>query len=98
MNYRSAVCFGRAREVVDEAEQRAVFEKMIGRYFAGRTASRDYEAPSPEHLEATTLLRLEIEEMSAKASRGGPKGPLDSDPDAPGTSGVVDLGGGPPRR
>ena len=91
MNYRSAVCFGRARLVEDEARKRAVFEKMISRYFAGRSAPRDYEAPSAEHLGGTALLELRIEEMSAKARSGGPKGPRDQDPEAPGTAGVIDL-------
>jgi hypothetical protein len=44
-----------------------VFEKMIGRYFEGRSAPRGYEEPSAEHLAGTALLKLEIEEMSAKA-------------------------------
>jgi hypothetical protein len=65
---------------------------MIGRYFPGRTAGRDY-APAPrEHLDATAFVMLEIEEWSAKARRGGPKGPKDADPIAPGTAGVVMLG------
>jgi hypothetical protein len=91
MNYRSAVCFGRARIVEDEAEKRAVFEKLIGRYFEGRTAPRDYTSPTAEHLSVTTLVRLTIENWSAKARRGGPNGPHDKDPDAPGSAGVLDL-------
>lgn len=91
MNYRSVVAFGRARAVDDEAEKRAVFTRMIGRYFKGRTEGRDYAAPPKEHLDATALLEITIEEWGAKARRGGARGPTDNDPDAPGTSGVVDL-------
>jgi uncharacterized protein len=91
MNYRSVVAFGRARRIDDEGEKRSIFVPMIGRYFAGRTEGRDYSSPTAEHLNATALLEMTIEEWGAKARRGGPKGPTDDDPNAPGTSGVVDL-------
>jgi hypothetical protein len=57
MNYRSVVCFGRARIVEDEAEKRAAFEKLIGRYFKGRSAPRDYASLTAEHLGVTTLVK-----------------------------------------
>jgi hypothetical protein len=91
MNYRSVVCFGRGRRVTDPAVQAAVYEAMIGRYFPGRTAGRDYAAPTAEHLAATALIEVEIEEWSAKARAGGPLDPLDAAADAPGTRGVVPL-------
>ena len=94
MNYRSAVCFGRARRVEGEAEMRDVFEKMIARYFEDRTSGRHYEAPPKAHLDATALLEISIEAWSAKARRGGPKGPRDADQSAPGTAGVVDRSEG----
>jgi nitroimidazol reductase NimA-like FMN-containing flavoprotein (pyridoxamine 5'-phosphate oxidase superfamily) len=92
MNYRSVICFGRARRVTREADKRAIFEGMTRRYFPGRTAGRDYDAPPSSHLRATALVEVLIEDWSAKARRGGPKGPRDADPTAPGTCGVVDLG------
>lgn len=91
MNYRSVVAFGRARMIVGEGEKRAIFESMIARYFEGRTEGRDYSSPTAEHLNATALLEVAIDEWSAKARRGGPIGPTDDDPSAPGTSGIVDL-------
>jgi nitroimidazol reductase NimA-like FMN-containing flavoprotein (pyridoxamine 5'-phosphate oxidase superfamily) len=91
MNYRSAVCFGRGRRVMDPAVQRAVYEAMVSRYFPGRIAGRDYAEPTPEHLDATALIEVEIEEWSAKMRTGGPLGPLDAAEDAPGTRGVVPL-------
>jgi hypothetical protein len=51
----------------------------------------DYSAPTAEQLEATALVELVMEEWSAKAREGGPKGPLDGLEDAPGTCGVVPL-------
>lgn len=91
MNYRSAVCFGRGRQVTDEAVQRAVFEAMVGRYFPGRTEGRDYSAPTEGHLESTAFIEVEIEESSAKMRTGGPMGPFDAVADAPGTCGVVPV-------
>jgi nitroimidazol reductase NimA-like FMN-containing flavoprotein (pyridoxamine 5'-phosphate oxidase superfamily) len=91
VNYRSVVCFGRAAAAPDAGTAARVLEAMIARYFPGRTAGRDYEAPPPAHLEATAFIALEVEEWSAKARRGGPKGPRDADPIAWGTAGVVSL-------
>jgi nitroimidazol reductase NimA-like FMN-containing flavoprotein (pyridoxamine 5'-phosphate oxidase superfamily) len=90
-NYECVICFGRARVVKSKEEKWAVFERMIGRYHPGRTAGRDYEAASAEELMATAMVEVVIEEMSAKARRGGPLGPHDAEVDAPGTRGVVKL-------
>lgn len=91
VNYRSVVCFCRAGETPDLSGQRTLLDGMIGRYFPGRTPGRDYD-PAPEaHLEGTAFIALEIEEWSAKARRGGPKGPRDADPHAPGTAGVAPM-------
>lgn len=92
MNYRSVVCFGRARSISDISEKGALFEGMIKRYHPGRTAGRDYSPPTSEQLAGTAVVEVIIEEMSAKARRGGPKGPRDSEMDAPGTCGVIALG------
>src|ERR1051326_8683622 len=91
MNYRSVVCFGRGERVTDPELQQKVYRGMVSRYFPGRTAGRDYAEPPPEHLEATTLVEVRIEEWSAKQREGGPLGPLDADPSAAGTCGVVPL-------
>jgi nitroimidazol reductase NimA-like FMN-containing flavoprotein (pyridoxamine 5'-phosphate oxidase superfamily) len=91
MNYRSAVCFGRGKRVMDSAVQRAVYERMVRRYFPDRTEGRDYSAPTEAHLESTALVEVEIEEWSAKMRTGGPMGPADSVEGAPGTCGVVEL-------
>jgi uncharacterized protein len=91
LNYRSVVCFARAALPLDRHAATVALEAMIARYFPGRTAGRDYEAAPPVHLDATNVIAMEIEEWSAKARRGGPLGPLDHDPDAPGSAGVLDL-------
>jgi nitroimidazol reductase NimA-like FMN-containing flavoprotein (pyridoxamine 5'-phosphate oxidase superfamily) len=95
VNYRSVVGFGRAAARQPElAERRRILDAMIGRYFPGRTPGVDYEITPDVHLDATAFVTLEIEAWSAKARRGGAKGPRDADPDAPGTAGVVALGRG----
>ena len=90
VNYRSAVVFGRAAasQPPDEV-QRALLHDMVARYHPGRTVGRDYEAIPDAHLAATAFIDIAIEEWSAKARRGGPTGPHDADPAAPGTAGVI---------
>ncbi len=89
VNYRSVVCFGRASGTRYAAAEGAVLDRMIARYFPGRTAGRDYEPAPASHLEATGFIALDIEEWSAKVRRGGPKGPRDGEDGAPGSAGVV---------
>lgn len=89
VNYRSAVCFGKARVVDDADEQRRVSNGLIARYFPHRTAGVDFDPIPAVHLSATSFVAIDIIEGSAKCRRGGPKGPRDQDPDAPGTAGVV---------
>jgi nitroimidazol reductase NimA-like FMN-containing flavoprotein (pyridoxamine 5'-phosphate oxidase superfamily) len=92
MNYRSAICFGSPREVLDLDVKRRVFEAMTLRYFPGRTAGVHYEPATTAQLDATLVVAVTIDELSAKARTGGPKGPTDADPAAFGTCGVA-----PPR-
>jgi len=92
MNYRSVVVFGRAAPTPSVEVQRAILHDMVARYHPGRTAGRDYDAIPDAHLVATAFIEIEIEEWSAKARRGGPAGPRDADPSAPGSAGVIVLG------
>lgn len=91
MNYRSVLCFGTGRLIESRQEKRNLFQAMIHRYFAGRTAGRDYDPIPDEHLDSTSLVEVQIEEISAKTREGGPKGPRDNDNTAPGTCGVIPL-------
>lgn len=91
MNYRSAVVFGNAREVIEEQEKDRLFDKMVQRYFPGRTLDQDYHAPASQDLGVTALVEVTLTEGNAKARRGGPTGPEDNDPNAMGSAGVIDL-------
>jgi nitroimidazol reductase NimA-like FMN-containing flavoprotein (pyridoxamine 5'-phosphate oxidase superfamily) len=90
-NYRCVMCFGRGRLVEDDKLKQSVFLAMTSRYFPGRTAGTDYAIAPKSHLDATPVVEIVIEEMSAKMREGGPKGPRDADGSASGTCGVVEL-------
>ncbi len=90
-NYRCVMCFGRGRIFEDEDAKRAMFEAMTSRYFPGRTAGRDYTAAPSSHLASTAVVEVTIEEISAKMREGGPKGPQDTQDDAPGTCGIAEV-------
>lgn len=90
-NYRSVVCFGRAGEITDDAQKERAMAEMTSRYFEGRSSGTDYQPPSTKDLDEITVVAFTIEERSAKARRGGPRGPHDDDADAPGTRGIVEL-------
>ncbi len=91
LNYRCAVCFGHGVSILSDAEKEARFAAMTSRYIPGRTVGKDYAPPTAAQLRGVLMVAVQIEEMSAKARRGGPLGPLDNDPDAPGSSGVINF-------
>jgi hypothetical protein len=90
-NYRCVMCFGRGRLVEDDELKQSIFIAMTSRYFPGRQPGSDYAIAPKSHLDATPMIEIVIEEMSAKMREGGPKGPHDSDEHAAGTCGVVEL-------
>lgn len=92
-NYRAVVVYGQAERVTSMAEKRAILERMTLRYFPGRTVGADYEAATVKQLRALEVLRVPVTELGAKMRTGGPRGPRDADPSAPGTAYVVELGG-----
>jgi nitroimidazol reductase NimA-like FMN-containing flavoprotein (pyridoxamine 5'-phosphate oxidase superfamily) len=70
MNYRSLVLFGQAEEVTDGDEKRAALLAIVDHMVEGRSgASRP---PTAEELRATLVVRLAIDEGSAKVRTGGP--------------------------
>lgn len=95
VNYRSVVLFGHGARVTDESRRRVVLERLISRYFPGRTAGEDYAPITEAEMKATWLVEVPIEDVSAKGRDGGPRGPFDADDSAPGNAGVhpVPTGG-----
>jgi hypothetical protein len=76
MNYRSVVVLGTAVEVTDEAERLAAMRGLLDRIAPGRWD--EIRPPSRQELRATAVLRLPIDQASAKI-RTGP--PIDDEPD-----------------
>jgi uncharacterized protein len=70
MNYRSVVLFGEACPVEDPEEKRAAVLAIVDHMAPGR--SIDARPPTPSELRATLVLRVPIEEGSAKIRVGGP--------------------------
>jgi uncharacterized protein len=70
LNYRSVMLLGHARDVTDEAEKRAFLDALVERTAPGR--SKLVRAPSAKELDATRVLALPIDEVSAKVRTGGP--------------------------
>jgi nitroimidazol reductase NimA-like FMN-containing flavoprotein (pyridoxamine 5'-phosphate oxidase superfamily) len=91
MNYRSVMCFGRSKLITDNTEKQKIFERMISRYFPGRTENVDYAAPPIAHLESTKVIEVIIESFSAKARKGNPKGPNDYNDNLPFSAGVKEI-------
>jgi nitroimidazol reductase NimA-like FMN-containing flavoprotein (pyridoxamine 5'-phosphate oxidase superfamily) len=71
MNYRSAVLFGRARELADVEEKRRALARLVEHVIPGRTP--DTRAPNDFEERYTRVLAFEIEQASAKVRSGGPK-------------------------
>jgi uncharacterized protein len=70
-NYRSVVVFGRASAISDAADKVAALAHFVEAMIPGR--SGESRAPDANELAATSVLRLEIADASAKLRTGGPK-------------------------
>jgi len=88
MNYRSVVVLGKATLVDDPAEKLEALRLLSEHIIPGRWA--ESRQPNEKELKATSILRLPIEEFSAKV-RKGPA--VDDEPDYsfPTWAGVVPL-------
>ena len=76
VNYRSVVILGRAEVVTEESEKNAALEAFTEHIIPGRWA--EVRWPTKLELKATTVLRLPINEASAKIRTGDP---VDDDED-----------------
>ena len=87
MNYRSAVVFGRG-EVVDGPDKPALLDRFTERLIPG--SIDDYRPYLDKELKATELIRVPLDEASAKLRSGDP---IDDDEDIelPHWAGVVPI-------
>ncbi|MFO0574132.1 MAG: GNAT family N-acetyltransferase [Polyangia bacterium] len=97
MNYRSVVALGVAVEVTDDDEKRRALDALVDRVGPGRHA--EVRPPTASELQATRVLRLRLDEASAKV-RSGPPVDLTADLGRPVWAGELPLRtvAGPPRR
>jgi hypothetical protein len=87
-NYRSAMLFGAGEWIDDEKEKLTALEALVEKLVPGRWG--DARIPTAKELRATALLRIPLEEASAKV-RTGPPGDDDEDMGLPVWAGVVGL-------
>jgi nitroimidazol reductase NimA-like FMN-containing flavoprotein (pyridoxamine 5'-phosphate oxidase superfamily) len=71
VNYRSVVLFGHGEPVAGDAAKLAALAAFTEKIAPGRWAAA--RQPSPAELNATAVIRIAIEEASAKIRAGGPK-------------------------
>jgi uncharacterized protein len=88
MNYRSVVLLGVATAVEEPDAKRHAFDTIVEHVLPGRTAVA--RGANDSELRKTLVLRLPIEEASAKVRTGGPIDDLE-DMDLPVWAGVVPL-------
>ncbi len=88
MNYRSVVVFGTAREVQDLEEKRRILNALVEHIVPGRVA--DARGPNTRELQFTKVLKVPIEEASAKVRAGGPNDDPE-DLEHPAWAGVIPL-------
>jgi nitroimidazol reductase NimA-like FMN-containing flavoprotein (pyridoxamine 5'-phosphate oxidase superfamily) len=88
INYRSVVVHGIARQVTDPEEKRTALDALVDHVVPGRSA--DSRPANKKELAATMVIRLDLDEVSAKLRTGG----ANDDPedlDLPHWAGVVPL-------
>jgi nitroimidazol reductase NimA-like FMN-containing flavoprotein (pyridoxamine 5'-phosphate oxidase superfamily) len=88
MNYRSVVLFGRAGRMDDIDHKTEVLHALVEHLVPGRMA--DARPPSPEEVRSTLVVRIPVDEASAKVRTGGP---IDDEADLslPVWAGVIPL-------
>jgi uncharacterized protein len=70
INYRSVVIHGRAVLVEDRGERAAVFDALVEHLVPGR--STDCRSPNAKELALTAVMRVDLDEVSAKVRQGDP--------------------------
>jgi len=88
VNYRSVVLFGRPDPVEEEAAKREALRAFTEKLMPGRWD--DSREPTSQELKGTAVLRMEIDEATAKVRTGGPVDEPE-DYDLPHWAGTVPL-------
>jgi len=88
-NYRSAMCFGRARLVKDHDAKRAALDAMITRIYPGRVER--LRLATKAELKQTAFVEMPIEEASVKVRATGAAAPEPEDAGWNGWRGVIPV-------
>ncbi|MFJ8467863.1 pyridoxamine 5'-phosphate oxidase family protein [Streptomyces swartbergensis] len=88
INYRSVVVHGVAHDVTDPEEKRQALEALVDHVVPGRSA--DSRPADKKELTATAVIRLDLDEVSAKLRTGGVNDEPE-DLDLPHWAGVVPV-------
>ncbi|MEE1790554.1 pyridoxamine 5'-phosphate oxidase family protein [Streptomyces sp. BE308] len=88
LNYRSVMVHGVAVTVTDPEERRIALDAIVDQVVPGR--SRDARPADAKELAATAVIRLDLDEVSAKVRTGGP-GDEPADVGLPHWAGIVPL-------
>ena len=88
LNYRSVIVHGTAHQVTDPEEKRIALDALVDHVVPGRSA--DSRPANAKELAATAVLRLDLDEVSAKMRTGGPNDDPE-DLELPYWTGVVPL-------
>ncbi|MFF1465900.1 pyridoxamine 5'-phosphate oxidase family protein, partial [Streptomyces sp. NPDC058330] len=91
INYRSVVVHGTAVTVTDPEERRLALDAIVDQAVPGR--SKDSRPADAKELAATAVVRLDLDELSAKVRTGGPNDEPE-DLSLPYWAGVVPLARG----
>ncbi len=71
INYRSVVIYGTGEEITDQDEKRRAMDVLVEHLVPGRRT--DARPASASELRATRVVRVRLNEASAKVRNGGPK-------------------------
>jgi uncharacterized protein len=88
VNYRSVVVFGTAEEVIDRDEKLRALTLLVDHVHPDRSA--ESRPPNDDELKKTLVLRLPLDEASAKIREGGPVDD-EEDLDLPYWTGVIPV-------
>ena len=66
LQYRSAIVFGKAYLIENDAEKRKVLHQLIAKYFGAMQIDKDYRSVTDKELKRTSVYQIKIESWSGK--------------------------------
>lgn len=91
VNYRSVIIYGEPVEITERAEKLAALEQLIEKFYPGRWPH--IRQPSEEEFQMVCVMKLPIEEASAKIREGFPN-PYPEDFHLPVWAGIIPVKNG----